>query len=67
MRLRYNSLSDQLRASGQVQIYAYSPVTGQSYLMTCVPGAEVRGDGKKVPAARCTGGVGDSAVVDLWS
>lgn len=66
VRFHYNMLSDQLRASGQVEIEAHSPTTGQSYLMTCVPGSEVRGDGVRVNAIRCTGGIGDSAVVDLW-
>ena len=48
-----------------VNIIAYSPVTNQGYVMTCVPGTVVNGNGKIVQAMRCTGG--NDAVVDLWS
>jgi hypothetical protein len=66
VRLHFNSLSARVRASGLVTIWAHSPTTGDSYPMNCVPGTEVRGDGARVESERCIGGVGDSAVVDLW-
>jgi hypothetical protein len=47
-----------------IEIYAHSPVTGQSYLMTCTHGSVQNGNGTRVEAVRCEGG--DNAVVDLW-
>lgn len=47
-----------------VDITAYSPVTGESYDMTCEPGIVTRGDGVEVPGVECSGG--NAAVVLLW-
>jgi hypothetical protein len=46
-------------------IVAHSPKTGQNYDMRCTPGTVVNGNGDRVNAVRCTGGI--NAVVDLWS
>lgn len=53
--------------SGRVDTWAYSPVTGQAYEMSCFPGYTISLDQwpwTTSNAVRCTGG--DNAVVWVW-
>ena len=52
-------------SQGGPEVFAYSPVTGQSYDMECIAGYTAHlSTGRTVDAVRCVGG--DDAVVVLW-
>jgi hypothetical protein len=61
VRLSYNV---QPSRGVPTNIVAHSPTTGEEYPMYCTPGTVLNGNGTRVNAVRCSGGI--NAEVDLW-